>query len=329
MVLFYGDTSETRASISCVIDSTSPTFAGIVSAPARNDGSFLLNWALATSTKPPVRYQVYVASGSITAAALFVDSNLSLETDDAAIQIRIAWLKDQNTYFVNGQIYTVGVRAIDSQGYADSNLVILTPTAIASGNIGGLFQTQIVSLTASATSLAASATSIATSATSLTASASSIATSATSLSASATSLATSATSLAASATSIAASEALLATDVALFGTYLATFNTYLATFASDLTTLGTISAQLSTDVAQFTADLVSLNTYLTTFNTYLATMSTQNTQFSASNVQFQAELATLSALIALLSGSVTSQIGTGGLQMEVQQPVLTMTITCE
>lgn len=113
----------------CVIDTTPPTFAGIASAVFQLDGSALVSWASGTSTKTPVRYEIYVSPGSVTAASLFVTANRVAFAPGALTSWRIFVLRDQVTYFMPGQQYTFGIRAVDSQNYTETNTVVIVQTA--------------------------------------------------------------------------------------------------------------------------------------------------------------------------------------------------------
>lgn len=127
---YFAGQMEFRAPVSCTIDSTPPTFAGIATVTFQLDGSAVVTWAAATSTKTPVRYEIYVSPGSVSAAALFVTANRVAFAPGALLAWRIFVLRDQVTYFMPGASYTFGIRAVDSQNYADTNTVILTATAL-------------------------------------------------------------------------------------------------------------------------------------------------------------------------------------------------------
>lgn len=118
------------APAACIIDTSLPTFAGIASVVFQLDGSAVVTWATATSSKPPVRYEIYVAAGSVSAGALFVTANRVAFAPGALLAWRIFVLRDQVTYFMPGQVYTFGIRAVDSENYSDTNTVILTATAL-------------------------------------------------------------------------------------------------------------------------------------------------------------------------------------------------------
>lgn len=122
------------------LDNTSPTFAGIAGATPNDDGSISVNWALASSSKPPVYYHVYIALGVVSAASLFIDANVTAHVPPGKTSGKVFLLPDQMTYLVKGQQYTLGVRSTDAFGYADTNMVTLQATAVASGNLPAVFQ---------------------------------------------------------------------------------------------------------------------------------------------------------------------------------------------
>lgn len=124
-----------------ISDLTPPTFAGITGATPNTDGSITALWSAASDATPPIEYNIYIALGVVSAAALFVPGNLVTISPALTTSKRIFTLADQTTYLVNGQQYTMGVRAKDAVGNIDTNLVIQTPTAIASGNLPVVLQT--------------------------------------------------------------------------------------------------------------------------------------------------------------------------------------------
>ena len=127
---------------SMAIDPTLPTFAGLVSVTPADDGSFTLAWALGTSPKPPLQYECYVALGqSVPAVTLFQNSNILLISPNGDTHMKMFTIADDLTYFVKGQWYTFGVRAVDAYSFEDSNGVTISSQAIASGNLAAVFQT--------------------------------------------------------------------------------------------------------------------------------------------------------------------------------------------
>ena len=125
-----------------VSNSTAPTFSGISGVTPNNDGSFTLSWSAATGAfATPVEYDIYVALGSVSASSLFVSGNMVETSQNNATSANVSTLANLTTYFVNGQVYTFGVRAVSSTSISDTNTTIMTATAIASGNLASIFQT--------------------------------------------------------------------------------------------------------------------------------------------------------------------------------------------
>lgn len=123
---YFAGKFSSKAAVACIVDTSLPTFAGIASVTPQNDGSFVVTWVAATSTKTPVRYEIYAAPGSISAAALFVTANRVVFAPGAVTSWRLFVLRDQVTFFNQGSTYTFGIRAVDSQNFVDTNVVVLT-----------------------------------------------------------------------------------------------------------------------------------------------------------------------------------------------------------
>lgn len=140
----YGVRQSTPTSATIV--TTPPVFTGIISSAPYANGSFLINYPLATGPNAPYSYQIYAALGVVSAATLFQDSNLVDIGKPGSTQMRIWTLGNQVTYFVNGLTYTFGVRAKDGVQNQNTNLTIVTATAIGSGNLTGVLQTLAVDL---------------------------------------------------------------------------------------------------------------------------------------------------------------------------------------
>lgn len=127
-----------------ISDVSLPTFGGITGVTPNSDGSFTVTWAFGSSTKQPLRYEVYVKKGVVSASTLF-------STDDNTVQItpyhinstRVFLEADNATYFVKDEIYTFGVKAVDAFGFEGGPATALTVTAIASGNFPVVFQSML------------------------------------------------------------------------------------------------------------------------------------------------------------------------------------------
>jgi len=144
---YLANDAEKNFTSSVTANSTAPTFSGVSSVTPKNDGSFTITWSVATGTPAlPVEYRMYVALGSVSAGSLFVNSNWVSTTKQTVVTGNVFQLGDGTTYFINGQVYTFGVRAVSSQNVSDTNTVILTSTAIASGNLASVFQTLVSDL---------------------------------------------------------------------------------------------------------------------------------------------------------------------------------------
>lgn len=127
-------------------DTTAPTFGGATGATPNLDASFTLAWLAATDASNPIRYRCYLALGSVSAAALFVPGNLVKTVEAPALSTRLFSLGDQLGYLIRGQIYTLGVRAVDAYGNMETNTVVVTATATASGNLPDIYQTVAAAL---------------------------------------------------------------------------------------------------------------------------------------------------------------------------------------
>jgi hypothetical protein len=151
---YLANSAQKKFTSSVTANTTAPTFSGISSVTPRTDGSFAITWSAATGTSAlPIEYRMYVALGSVSAASLFVNANWTSTTKQSVISGNVFQLGDGSTYFVNGQIYTFGVRAVSSQNVSDTNTVISTSTAIASGNLASVFQTLVNDLSTEITNL--------------------------------------------------------------------------------------------------------------------------------------------------------------------------------
>lgn len=127
---------------------TPPTFSGITGVTPKTDGSFNIQWGSVTSVNNPFEFQIFVSPGVVSAATLFSLPAAEL-SESGTTNKDIFKLSDHSTYFVNGQTYTFGVRCKDGVQNQNTNLSILTSTAIASGNLPALLQNEVAKLDAS------------------------------------------------------------------------------------------------------------------------------------------------------------------------------------
>lgn len=111
----------------CLDDITPPTFPGIASLVPQTNGSLLAGWLAASDPTLPIRYDIYIAFGVVAAAALYVDANRIFGT--FGLSAKIWTLADLVTPLAIGQVYTVGVRAVDGVGNVSQNVELLTATS--------------------------------------------------------------------------------------------------------------------------------------------------------------------------------------------------------
>ena len=137
----------------CVDDITPPTFAGIATLLALSSGALLAGWALGTDAGGGVKYRIYIALGSVSAASLFNANNLVEIAPVGSTYRPIFTLAPANwpspsspIYLLKGQVYTVGVRAEDGAGNVETNVVVMTATALATVDLPAVLQTEIEDL---------------------------------------------------------------------------------------------------------------------------------------------------------------------------------------
>jgi hypothetical protein len=103
-----------------------PTFAGIISAVAQGDKSVLISWVAASGGfQSPARYEIFVSTGSVSAAVLFAMGNKIEPKMVGATSAKIYTDSSGNT-LVAGDTYTFGVRAVSASNVSDSNTAIDT-----------------------------------------------------------------------------------------------------------------------------------------------------------------------------------------------------------
>lgn len=130
---YYAESSIIETPNACIVDLIPPTFSGISTAVAQNNGSTKITWNAATDATTPIRYNIYIAYGSVSATSLFQPNNLVMVSPPNSTSSYIfnlapgVWLNPSDPIFLTkGQIYTYGVRAIDGVGNIDNNNTILT-----------------------------------------------------------------------------------------------------------------------------------------------------------------------------------------------------------
>jgi hypothetical protein len=108
----------------CLDDILPPTFGGITGLVPQANGSLLASWSAGSDPTLPIMYDVYIAAGTVLAAALFLDANKIFST--FGLSAKIWTLADLSTVLAVNQNYTVGVRARDGVGNQSQNVQLLT-----------------------------------------------------------------------------------------------------------------------------------------------------------------------------------------------------------
>lgn len=288
---------------SCVYDVTPPTFSGVSSLTPNTDGSITVAWALATDATPPIDYLIYIALGSVSAATLFQTSNLTRISPSGTTSTRVFLLGDQSTYLVNGSTYTVGVRARDAVGNINTNTVVATTVAIASGNLPSVYQSLATNIAATEVLLAQDHTNLNQDHVNFQGDHANFQGDHTSFQSDHTNFQSDHASFQGDHANLNQDHLDLASDLATFSGYLSTFNSYLSTFNSYNTTLGS-------NVSTFSSDLVTLAGNLSTLSTELSTFHSENTTLTT-------QIGILSGLVSALQVAVGSAAGLGGLELDV------------
>jgi hypothetical protein len=148
--IYFAGPAYNKSSEACIVDLTTPTFAGIAGLTSSSDGSLVPTWLAGSTSKPRLMYEVYMAEGTVSGSTLFsTRDNITAIFPENSLLGRVYHLPDQSTHIVKGSTYTVGVRAVDSLGYQDSNTVVENVIAISSGNLTEVLQDISDSLQAS------------------------------------------------------------------------------------------------------------------------------------------------------------------------------------
>ena len=291
-------------------DPTPPTFAGITGATPNSDGSITVNYALASSTKTPIDYHVYIALGNVSAGALFMPTNQAIHIPPGKTTGRVFFLADQTTYLVKDQVYTVGVRSNDVYGFEDSNTAIQVVTAIASGNLPAIFQSLATQLAATEVLLATDHVNFQGDHTNFQADHAAFVADDAAFDADHANFQSDHSAFQGDHSNFQADHSNLAADIV-------TLNGYLTTLNSQLTTLGSIETLLSADLVTLGDHLSDFAGYLTDLNTLITAFAANNSDFADENAELTTQLNTLSGLISALQIAVGSAAGLGGLEVEV------------
>ena len=129
--MFYSESMSMPLPLACLTDLTPPTFSGISTLTPQANGSLRAQWATATDLTLPITYDIYIASGTVLPAALFVASNITMSwrPSGAGPFSRDIYTLADGTYLAINGTYTVGVRARDGVGNENTNLAVLTATS--------------------------------------------------------------------------------------------------------------------------------------------------------------------------------------------------------
>lgn len=100
---------------------TPPTFAGITGLTANANGSLTVTWASGSTGAPPLRYRIYISTGSINYSNILCDVDGG--TSFTIFQDSTGALLQYNT------TYYVAVRAVDSVGNQEYNSAVLNATS--------------------------------------------------------------------------------------------------------------------------------------------------------------------------------------------------------
>lgn len=131
--MFLFDSFVMDTPLACQVDITPPTFAGIVSATPQPNGSIRVGFAGGTDALSlNLRYRIFIAQGVVSAAALFNAANRVSVIEKIGLgpfTVDVYTLGNLVTPLAINQIYTFGVRCVDSQNNVETNTVTLTATS--------------------------------------------------------------------------------------------------------------------------------------------------------------------------------------------------------
>lgn len=119
---FFNDEFTQSSTGTSIPDTTAPTFAGISGLLANPNGSLRASWSAATDDSE-VRYEVYISTSNV---GLFSLSNRAVITVSTTIDVFTL----ANNSLLTPTTYYVGVRAIDTYGNRETNIVILNEDSL-------------------------------------------------------------------------------------------------------------------------------------------------------------------------------------------------------
>lgn len=119
---FFNDEFTQSSTGTSIPDTTAPTFAGVSGLLANPNGSLRASWSAATDGSE-VRYEVYINTSNV---GLFSLSNRAVITVSTTIDVFTL----ANNSLLTATTYYVGVRAIDTYGNRETNVVILNEDSL-------------------------------------------------------------------------------------------------------------------------------------------------------------------------------------------------------
>jgi hypothetical protein len=307
---YFGGLFSQLTAQACVADLTPPTFAGVSAVTTNANGSINVTWLAATDATPPITYLIYIGLGSISAVSLFVSGNLITIAPAGILTKKVFTLGDQTTYLINGQIYTVGVRAQDAVGNINTNTAILTVTGTGYVDLPGSFQATETAFAATEVLLAADHVNFAADHTNFLADHANFVaddalfdadhanfvTDHSNFVTDHTNLNTDHTNIAADHVNLAADHANFVTDHANFVADDANFDADHVNFQSDHTDLQADHANFVADDASFDADHANFVTDHSNFVSDHSAFVTDDANFDADHTAFQAQIVALSSI---------------------------------
>jgi hypothetical protein len=274
---------------SATVVTTPPVCAGVTGTVAHLDGSIEVNWAAATGINAPFEYELFVALGVVSGSSLFQNSNLVTIAPAGTSSKRILTLADQSTYFVKGSTYSIGVRAKDAFANKDSNTVVSTVVALASGDLPSVYQTLATNIQTTETLLAADEVAIA----------------------------ATEVLLAQDHTHLNQDHVNLNQDHVNIASDHANLHQDHLDIAGDHTNLHQDHLDIAGDHTNLNQDHLNLHQDHLDIAATEVLLSSENVAFANSNIDLTGEIATLSGLNSSLESNIAAAAGLGGIDMEV------------
>jgi hypothetical protein len=131
---YFADTFKHKVGTAAIVDVTPPTFGGITALTPASNGSLIVNATAGTDALTPIRYEIYISTSNV---GLFSLSNIC----SVVTQFPANIYQDASGSPLTGQLYYVGVRAVDSIGNRETNTIIFSATSL--GIVPGSINTQL------------------------------------------------------------------------------------------------------------------------------------------------------------------------------------------